>query len=111
MGRLTLNALLSFAQFEREVTGERIRDKVAPRRRRACGWEAMCPRGYDRVEGNFIVNAEEAVAVRSIFLTYLECGCVRKLAEHLKHSGIRSKRWTSSTGRQRGDVVLSRGSL
>ncbi|WP_353067627.1 recombinase family protein [Tunturibacter psychrotolerans] len=110
MGRLTLNVLLSFAQFEREVTGERIRDKVAASKKKGMWMGGHVPKGYDRVEGKLIVNAEEAVAVRSIFLTYLECGCVRKLAEHLKHSGIRSKRWTSSTGRQRGDVVLSRGS-
>jgi site-specific DNA recombinase len=111
MGRLTLNVLLSFAQFEREVTGERIRDKVAASKKKGMWMGGHVPKGYDRVEGKLIVNAEEAVAVRNIFLTYLECGCVRKLADRLKHSGIRSKRWTSSTGRQRGDVILSRGSL
>ena len=111
MGRLTLNVLLSFAQFEREVTGERIRDKVAASKKKGMWMGGHVPKGYDRVEGKLIVNAEEAVAVRNIFLTYLECGCVRKLADRLKHSGIRSKRWTSSTGRQRGDVILSRGFL
>ena len=63
------------------------------------------------MEGKLIINAEEAVAVRNIFLTYLECGCVQKLAERLKYSEIRSKRWTSSTGRKRGGVILSWGSL
>ncbi|WP_260735512.1 recombinase family protein [Tunturiibacter lichenicola] len=111
MGRLTLNVLLSFAQFEREVTGERIRDKVAASKKKGMWMGGHVPKGYDRVEGKLIVNAKEAVAVRNIFLTYLECGCVRRLAERLKHSGIRSKRWTSSTGRQRGGVILSRGSL
>jgi site-specific DNA recombinase len=111
MGRLTLNVLLSFAQFEREVTGERIRDKVAASKKKGMWMGGHVPKGYDRVEGKLIINAEEAAAVRNIFLTYLECGCVRKLAERLKHSGIRSKRWTSSTGRQRGGVILSRGSL
>jgi site-specific DNA recombinase len=111
MGRLTLNVLLSFAQFEREVTGERIRDKVAASKKKGMWMGGHVPKGYDRVEGKLIVNAQEAVAVRSVFLTYLECGCVRKLADRLKNSGIRSKRWTSSTGRQRGDVILSRGSF
>jgi site-specific DNA recombinase len=111
MGRLTLNVLLSFAQFEREVTGERIRDKVAASKKKGMWMGGHVPKGYDRVEGKLIVNAEEAVAVRNIFLAYLEYGCVRKLADLLQRSGIRSKIWTSSTGRQRGGVVLSRGSL
>jgi site-specific DNA recombinase len=103
--------LLSFAQFEREVTGERIRDKVAASKKKGMWMGGHVPKGYDRIEGRLVVNAEEAVAVRNIFLAYLECGCVRKLAERLKYSGIRSKRWTSSTGRQRGGAILSRGSL
>jgi site-specific DNA recombinase len=111
MGRLTLNVLLSFAQFEREVTGERIRDKVAASKKKGMWMGGHVPKGYNRMEGKLTVNAEEATAVQNIFLTYLECGCVRKLAERLKHSGIRSKRWTSSTGRQRGGAILSRGSL
>src|SRR6201747_829371 len=77
MGRLTLNVLLSFAQFEREVIGERIRDKVAASKKKGMWMGAHVPKGYNRVEGKLTVNAEEAVAVRNIFLTYLECGCVR----------------------------------
>jgi site-specific DNA recombinase len=77
MGRLTLNVLLSFAQFEREVTGERIRDKVAASKKKGMWMGGHVPKGYDRVEGKLIVNAEEAVAVRNIFLTYLECRCER----------------------------------
>jgi site-specific DNA recombinase len=111
MGRLTLNVLLSFAQFEREVTGERIRDKVAASKKKGMWMGGHVPKGYERVEGKLIVNTEEAEAIRHIFLAYLECGCVRVLAERLKHSGIRSKSWTSSTKRQCGGVVLSRGSL
>src|ERR1700722_19508747 len=72
-GRLTLNVLLSFAQFEREVTGERIRDKVAASKKKGMWMGGVVPQGYDRVEGRLVVNAEEAVAVRDIFLTYLEC--------------------------------------
>jgi hypothetical protein len=89
MGRLTLNVLLAFAQFEREVTGERIRDNVSASKKKGMWMGGHVPKGYDRVEGKLIVKAEEAVAVRSIFLAYLECGCVRKLAERLKNSGIR----------------------
>jgi site-specific DNA recombinase len=111
MGRLTLNVLLSFAQFERKVTGERIRDKVAASKKKGMWMGGHVPKGYDRVDGRLVVNAEEAKSVRDIFLAYLECGCVRKLAERLKQTGIRSKIWTSSTGRQRGGAVLSRGSL
>jgi site-specific DNA recombinase len=70
-----------------------------------------CAQGIRQGGGKTYRQRQEAVAVRSIFLTYLECRCVRKLAERLKHSGIRSKRWTSSTGRQRGGLILSRGSL
>jgi site-specific DNA recombinase len=110
VGHLTLNVLLSFVQFEREVTGERIRDKVAASKQKGMWMGGHVPKGYDRLEGKLIVNAEEAVAVRNIFLSYLECGCVRKIADRLKQTGIRSKRWTSSTGRQRGGAVLSRGS-
>jgi site-specific DNA recombinase len=98
-------------QFEREVTGERIRDKVAASKQKGMWMGGHVPKGYDRLEGKLIVNAEEAVAVRNIFLSYLECGCVRKIADRLKQTGIRSTRWTSSTGRQRGGAVLSRGSL
>jgi site-specific DNA recombinase len=70
------------------------------------GMGGHMPKGYERVERKLIVNTEEAVAVRNIFLTYLECRCMRKLAERLKHSGIRSNRWASSTGRRRGGVIL-----
>jgi site-specific DNA recombinase len=111
MGRLTLNVLLSFAQFEREVTGERIRDKVAASKKKGMWMGGHVPKGYDRVEGKLIVNAQEAETVRKIFSAYLECGCVRKLAERLKRSGVRSKQWISSTGRERGGAILSRGSL
>jgi DNA invertase Pin-like site-specific DNA recombinase len=111
MGRLTLNVLLSFAQFEREVTGERIRDKVAASKKKGIWMGGHVPLGYDLANRELIVNQKEAEMVRKIFLEYLEQRCVTKLYEELKSSGIRSKQWVSSTGRQFGGAVLSRGSL
>lgn len=111
MGRLTLNVLLSFAQFEREVTGERIRDKVAALKKKGIWMGGHVPLGYDLANRELIVNQKEAEMVRKIFLEYLEQRCVTKLYEELKSSAIRSKQWVSSTGRQFGGAVLSRGSL
>jgi site-specific DNA recombinase len=111
MGRLTLNVLLSFAQFEREVTGERIRDKVAASKKKGMWMGGHVPKGYDWIDRQLVVNPEEAEAVQKIFLGYLKWRCVRRLSEDLKRSGIRSKEWISATGRKRGGAILSRGSL
>jgi site-specific DNA recombinase len=111
MGRLTLNVLLSFAQFEREVTGERIRDKVAASKKKGMWMGGYVPLGYDLDNRQLAVNPEEADAVRMIFSLYIDTKNVTTLYERLKDSGIRSKRWTSSTGRQFGGAVLSRGTL
>jgi site-specific DNA recombinase len=111
MGRLTLNVLLSFAQFEREVTGERIRDKVAASKKKGIWMGGKVPLGYDLGQRELIVNPEEAEQVREIFRQYLRLGSVLTLAEHLRVSGIRSKQWTSRKGVTSGGVVFSRGSL
>jgi site-specific DNA recombinase len=111
MGRLTLNVLLSFAQFEREVTGERIRDKVAASKKKGMWMGGYVPLGYDLDNRQLVVNPEEAEAVRKIFSLYIEAKNVTTLYERLKDSGIRSKRWTSSMGRKFGGAVLSRGTL
>ena len=79
MGRLTLNVLLSFAQFEREVTGERIRDKIAASKQKGMWMGGLVPLGYDVHERRLIVNESEAETVREIFRRYLELGCVRLL--------------------------------
>ena len=76
MGRLTLNVLLSFAQFEREVTGERIRDKIAASKRKGMWMGGRVPVGYDVKERKLIVNPEEANLVHRLFHLYLELGCV-----------------------------------
>jgi DNA invertase Pin-like site-specific DNA recombinase len=91
MGRLTLNVLLSFAQFEREVTSERIRDKIAASKRRGMWMGGLVPLGYDRVEKQLVVNADEAELVRHIFSRYLALGCVRQLKAELENDGFRSK--------------------
>jgi DNA invertase Pin-like site-specific DNA recombinase len=87
MGRLTLNVLLSFAQFERELAGERIRDKFAASRRKGMWMGGTIPLGYD-VEGRkLVINADEADRVRVIFQRYLALGCVSRLREDLEQRG------------------------
>jgi site-specific DNA recombinase len=111
MGRLTLNVLLSFAQFEREVTGERIRDKIAASKRKGMWMGGVIPTGYDLKDRELVVNPSEAEQVRILFRLYLELGCVSKLKRHLERAGIRSKRRVSKTGNVSGETVYSRGAL
>ena len=88
MGRLTLNVLLSFAQFEREVTGERIRDKIAASKRKGI-WMGGCPSiGYDVCDRRLVVNQAEATTVRQIYHRYLEVGSVPKLKKELERIGV-----------------------
>jgi site-specific DNA recombinase len=111
MGRLTLNVLLSFAQFEREVTGERIRDKVAASKKKGMWMGGTVPLGYDWRDRTLIVNVPEAKQVREIFDRYLRLGSVFDLHEHLKTTSIRSKIRMGPTGHVAGGVALSRGTL
>ena len=111
MGRLTLNVLLSFAQFEREVTGERIRDKVAASRQKGMWMGGTIPLGYDVRDRELVVNEAEAKIVWEIFDAYVRMGTVSAVQDDLRRRGILSKRWTSSTGRIRGGVNFNRGSL
>ncbi|GAC1419065.1 MAG: hypothetical protein NVSMB62_11400 [Acidobacteriaceae bacterium] len=111
MGRLTLNVLLSFAQFEREVTGERIRDKVAASKRKGMWMGGVLPIGYDLRDRQVIVNPGEAEQVQQIYRKYLELQCVSKLRKHLEDTGVRSKLRTSTTGRISGGAIYSRGAL
>jgi len=111
MGRLTLNVLLSFAQFEREVTGERIRDKVAASKKKGMWMGGTVPMGYDLSEHSLVVNEVEAKQVREIFKQYLRLGSVFDLHEHLSQTDIRSKRRVSLTGRSSGGAILARGML
>jgi site-specific DNA recombinase len=111
MGRLTLNVLLSFAQFEREVTGERIRDKIAASKRKGMWMGGTVPVGYDHRERKLFVNAGEAAHVMKIFQLYLELGCVAKLKARLDRDGVQSKARTSRSGKKSGGMTYSRGAL
>src|SRR6202142_3107476 len=93
MGRLTLNILLSFAQFEREVTGERIRDKIAASKKKGIWMGGLVPLGYDLEDRKLVPSPKEAELVSKIFTLYLEVGCVSKLAQRLDYEKIRSKVW------------------
>ena len=96
MGRLTLNVLLSFAQFEREVTGERIRDKIAASKKKGMWMGGFPPLGYDVKDRKLIPNATQAAVVQTIFALYLEGGCVSKLKERNGPTQITSKVWTGT---------------
>ena len=114
MGRLTLNVLLSFAQFEREVTGERIRDKIAASKARGMWMGGNLPLGYDLpAEGRraLVINPDEAVIVRMIFDTYLELGSVSATERWLAEHGIASKQRTTVGGRPIGGRPFNRGAL
>lgn len=111
MGRLTLNVLLSFAQFEREVTGERIRDKIAASKRKGMWMGGTVPLGYDVKSRKLAVNTTEAKRVCEIYRQYLKLGCVSKLKVYLDRQGIRSKERISQAGRKTGGAAYSRGAL
>jgi DNA invertase Pin-like site-specific DNA recombinase len=111
MGRLTLNVLLSFAQFEREVTGERIRDKIAASKRKGMWMGGTTPIGYDVRDRQLVVNETEAETVRLIFKRYIELGCVSALTADLRSKGILSKLKVSKRGNQHGGQVFGRGAL
>src|SRR6266849_714147 len=111
MGRLSLNVLLSFAQFEREVTGERIRDKIAASKRKGI-WMGGCPSiGYDVCDRRLVVNPAEAETVRQIYHRYLEVGSVPKLKKDLDRTGVVSKIRVSRKGIRSGGRSFSRGAL
>ena len=111
MGRLTLNVLLSFAQFEREVTAERIRDKVAASKRKGMWMGGAIPLGYDVEDKALVVSPTEATAIRTIFAEYLALGSVRQLRARLDALGIVSKQRTNRFGRVSGGTTFSRGAL
>lgn len=111
MGRLTLNVLLSFAQFEREIAGERIRDKIAASKRKGMWMGGNVPLGYDVRDRKLIVNLEEAETVRHVFRRYAELGSVSVLKLELDRDGIVSKRRKDGSGRCSGGAVFTRGAL
>jgi DNA invertase Pin-like site-specific DNA recombinase len=111
MGRLTLNVLLSFAQFEREVTSERIRDKVAASKRKGMWMGGPVPLGYRLDDRKLLIDENEAETVRLIFRRYAELGSVGTLANELAAAGVRTKVRRHANGRSVGGVAFTRGSL
>ena len=111
MGRLTLNVLLSFAQFEREVTSERIRDKIGASKRKGLWVGGVVPLGYHARDRCITVVEEEARTVRHIFGRYLELGSLNLLLADLRRSGVKTKVRPLSTGRTIGGIPFTRGSL
>ncbi len=111
MGRLTLNVLLSFAQFEREVTSERIRDKIAASKRKGLWVGGMAPLGYESRDRKITVVEEEAERVRTIFRRYLELGSLNRLMADLRARGIVTKVRSLKTGRTVGGIPFTRGPL
>ena len=111
MGRLTLNVLLSFAQFEREVTSERIRDKIAASKRKGLWVGGMVPLGYELKDGKLLIVEKEAQQVRTIFKRYLELGSVNRLVADLRARNFRTKIRKLSTGGMRGGIAFTQGPL
>ncbi len=111
MGRLTLNVLLSFAQFEREVIGERVRDKIAASKKKGMWMGGMPPLGYDVKDRRLVVNDEESRTVVDIYRRYLTLKSVRALKEQLAVAGITSKRRVRPDGTEYGGQKIARGAL
>src|ERR1700694_1484128 len=111
MGRLTLNVLLSFAQFEREVTSERIRDKIAASKRKGLWVGGPLPLGYEMKNGKIAIVEDEAERVRLIYRRYLQLGGVNALVRDLKDKDIRTKIRLRATGVTHGGILFERGSL
>jgi DNA invertase Pin-like site-specific DNA recombinase len=111
MGRLTLNVLLSFAQFEREVTSERIRDKIAASKRKGLWVGGMAPLGYDTRDRRITINEAEAERVRDIFRSYLKLGSLNALMVDLRQRGVVTKARTLRTGQSVGGIPFTRGPL
>jgi len=111
MGRLMLNVLLSFAQFEREVTGERIRDKIAASKKKGMWMGGTPPIGYEVKDRKLVVVEKDAKLVRHIFRRYAELGSITLLARELVRDGSMTRRYTSAAGREFGDRPFSRGHL
>jgi len=111
MGRLMLNVLLSFAQFEREVTGERIRDKISASKKKGMWMGGVPPLGYDVVDRKLIVNEPEAAIVRRLFSDYVRANSLTMLLQHLRDEGVRTKSWKTQDGKERAGKLIDKGNL
>src|SRR5947209_2736943 len=111
MGRLTLNVLLSFAQFEREVTGERIRDKIAASKKKGLWMGGFAPLGYRPHERTLVIHEQEAETVRLISRLYLQLGSVPKVVDELARRQLRTPTFTSATGKEWGGRSFNQGQV
>lgn len=111
MGRLTLNVLLSFAQFEREVTGERIRDKIAASKKKGMWMGGYVPLGYDAIDRKLVINETEAETVRTLFAFYRDHGTARAVQTAAKQHGLRTKIRQKKDGTTTGGAPFSRGHI
>ncbi len=111
MGRFTLNMLLSFAPFEREVTGERIRDKIAASKRKGMWMGGVVPLGYDVVDRKLVLNVAEAETVRTLFRLYLKHSNVRPVEQEADQPELRAKARKPNNGRRPGSVPFTRGHI
>ena len=111
MGRLTLNVLLSFAQFEREVTAERIRDKIAASKKKGMWMGGAVPIGYEKEDTGLVINVAEAATIRLLYAKYPELGCVRRLKEFADNEGLISKARLKREGATIPGKPFSRGQL
>ena len=111
MGRLTLNVLLSFAQFEREVTGERIRDKIAASKQKGMWMGGWVPIGYDRKDRTLTINETEALTVRAIFDLFLKLRNVRRVQTELMRLNLTTKPYATPRGRAVGGLSFARGDI
>ena len=109
MGRLMLNILLSFAQFEREVTGERIRDKITASKKKGLWMGGIPPLGYDVKDRCLVINAKEAKTIRHIFQRFTELGSATSMVKELRLDGVTSKSWTTQDGRLRPGKPMDKG--
>lgn len=109
MGRLTLNILLSFAQFERELAGERVRDKIAASRQRGIWMGGMPPLGYDVVDRKLVPNPKEADLVRELFARFAALPSMAHLVRELRAKGVTSKSWTTVKGHERHGKLIDKG--
>ena len=111
MGRLMLNVLLSFAQFEREITGERIRDKIRASKQKGMWMGGMVPLGYDLADRSLLINPVEAQTIRQLYEMYIEVGSITALNRQAKAAGLRTKTRVREDGTSVGNRILSRGHL
>ena len=109
MGRLMLNILLSFAQFEREVTGERIRDKITASKKKGLWMGGIPPLGYDVKNRHLIINPTEASLIQRIFTRFTDIQSTTRMYQELQKEGITSKSWTTQDGRFRPGKPIDRG--